>query len=150
MSDKSFQLNPLPVCTELYGAENVNDVRDCLMDSIYRYYGPLSDFHKAGVSDMIQQYMIDILNQAGKNPRAVKLALPPSHLQPAFFVKRYFETFDREKAYQLALHDCRGNKDHMRQCYVDMRAMADCSQTQSKLNYNTHIFSNKGNISPYK
>lgn len=130
MSNHPFYVNPLPVCTELNGAENVNDVRDCVMDSIRRYYGPFCDFHQTGLFNMIQKYMVDILKQAGRNPKAVKLALPPSHLQPAFFVNRYFETFDKEKAYRLALNDCGDDTDCKMHCYVDMRAITT-SQEQA-------------------
>ena len=57
MSDQPFYVNPLPVCTELHGPENVNDVRDCVMDSIRRYYGTFCDFHQTGLFNMVQNYM---------------------------------------------------------------------------------------------
>ena len=99
--------NPVRICQELYGVQNVNEVRDCIMDSIYRFYGGMCEFHKNNLSKIVQSYLIRILEDAGRNPNAVRLAMSPSHLQPAFFVQRYIETnFDKEKAYQLCLEDC--------------------------------------------
>jgi hypothetical protein len=99
--------NPTRICQEIYGMNNVNDVRDCVMDSIYRFYGGMCEFHKNNISKLIQTYLIRILEDAGRNPNAVKLPMSPSHLQPDFFVKRYIETkFDKEKAYQLCVDDC--------------------------------------------
>ena len=149
MSNQLLYVNPLPVCTELHGPENVNDVRDCVMDSIRRYYGTFSDFHQTGLFNMIQNYMIEILKQAGRNPKAVKLALPPPHLQAAFFVNRYFETLDKEKAYQLALQDCGHNNDCKIQCYVDMRAMTPFSKENGEVyKYNYPMSCKK--VSPHK
>lgn len=148
MSGPPFYVNPLPVCTELYGPENVNDVRDCVMDSIRRYYGPFCDFHQVGLFNMVQTYMVEILKQAGRNPKAVKLALPPTHLQPSFFVNRYFETFNKEKAYQRAIQDCGNNNEFKRQCYVDMRAMTFCDQQPQP--HPQHKVSPQHKLSPHK
>jgi len=148
MSDKSFYINPLPVCTEIYGAENVNDVRDCFVDSIYRYNGPESSMYRDEINKTVQCSMVDILKQAGKNPKAVRLALSPSHLQPAFFVTRYLETRDVEKAYHLALQDCGDNEDFKRQCYIDMRALIPSGEAQPKHIQNQPFPKNK--VSPYK
>lgn len=132
---RTFYVNPVQVCSELYGYENVNDVRDCVMNSIRRYYGQFCDFHQTGLQRMIECYMVQILENAGRNPKAVKLALPPSHLQPRFFVERYFQLLKnnqsiekpieqpREQAYQQCLIDCNGNGDCRKNCYVDMKAM---------------------------
>ena len=101
------QPNPIRICQELYGVENVNDVRDCIMDSIYRFYGRMCEFHQQNLSNMVQLYLIQILKDAGRNPKAVKIAMSPSHLQPDFFVKRYIQTsFNKEKALQLCIQDC--------------------------------------------
>ena len=99
--------NPVRICQELYGVQNVNEVRDCIMDSIYRFYGAMCEFHKNNLSKIVQSYLIRVLSDAGRNPNAVRLAMSPSHLHPDFCVKRYMETkFDKEKAYQLCLEDC--------------------------------------------
>ena len=151
MSDKSFYINPLPVCTEIYGAENVNNVRDCFIDSIYRYNGPSTNMYKDGLNEMIQCSMVDILKQAGKNPKAVRLAIPPSHLQTSFFVNRYFETRDKEKAYRLALQDCGDNEDFKKQCYIDMRALISSEpQTENIQYFNNNQTFSKNKVSPYK
>ena len=150
MSDKSFYINPLPVCTEIYGAENVNNVRDCFINSIYRYNGPDSNLYDDKLKEMIQCSMVDILKQAGKNPKAVRLALPPSHLQTSLFANRYVETRDIEKAYHLALQDCGDNEDLKRQCYIDMRALIPSeSESKNTVHFNNNqTFSKK--VSPYK
>jgi hypothetical protein len=128
MSYKSFP-NPVKVCQELYGMENVNDVRDCIMDSIYRYYGRMCEFHQRNLSNLIQEYLVQVLKDAGRNPNAVKLAMSPSRLQPDFFVKRYIETkFDKEKAFKLCLQDCKqlrdGESDVCKtSCVVDRRSI---------------------------
>lgn len=151
MSDKSFYINPLPVCTEIYGAENVNNVRDCFIDSIYRYNGPSTNMYKDGLNEMIQCSMVDILKQAGKNPKAVRLALPPSHLQTSFFVNRYLETRDKEKAYRLAIQDCGDNEDFKKQCYIDMRALISSEpQTENIQHFNKNQTFSKNKASPYK
>jgi hypothetical protein len=150
MSDQPFYVNPLPVCTELHGPENVNDVRDCVMDSIRRYYGTFCDFHQTGLFNMVQTYMVEILKQAGRNPKAVKLALPPPHLQPAFFVNRYFETLDKEKAYRLCLQDSGNNNEFKKQCYVDMKAMMPYPPTLNTESDNIMTFCNYRKSSPYK
>lgn len=101
------QPNPIRICQELYGVENVHEVRDCIMDSIYRFYGRMCEFHQRNLSNMVQLYLIQVLQDAGRNPNAIKLAMSPSHLQPDFFVKRYMQTsFDKEKALQLCIQDC--------------------------------------------
>ena len=102
-----FIVNPVRICQQVYGKENVNDVRDCIMDSIYRFYGMMCTFHQNNLSKLIYQYLITVLEDAGRNPAAVKLPLSPSHIQASFFVKRYIEAnFDREKAYQMCMSDC--------------------------------------------
>lgn len=121
--------NPIKICQELYGPENVNDVRDCVMDSIYRFYGRMCEFHQRNLSDMVQKYLIQILRDAGRNPNAIKLAMSPSHLQPDFFVKRYIQTkFDKEKAFELCLQDCKrlgcGSDDACKAgCIVDYNSV---------------------------
>jgi hypothetical protein len=120
------------------------------MDSIRRYYGTFCDFHQTGLFNMVQNYMVEILKQAGRNPKAVKLALPPPHLQPAFFVNRYFETLDKEKAYRLCLQDSGNNNEFKMQCYVDMRAMAPYPPTLNTESDNIMTFYNYRKSSPYK
>lgn len=120
---EQFYVNPVNVCTQLYGAQNLIDVRDCIMASIRRYYGPFCSFHQHGLQHMIDCYMIQIIENAGRNPHALKLALPPSMFEPNFFVKRYFELLDKEKAYKQSLLDCGSNQDCKRNCYIDMHAM---------------------------
>lgn len=121
--ERSFYIDPVPVCTELYGYQNVNSVRSCVCDAIYRLYGPFCDFHQVGLQKMVACYLVRILEQAGKNPKAVKLAIPPSHLQPRFFFEMYMKSMDEKKAYQYCLEQCNGNEDCMKNCYVDLKSL---------------------------
>ena len=120
--------DPTRICQAIYGMQNVNDVRDCIMDSIYRFYGVMCEFHKNNLSKLIQTYLIRVLEDAGRNPNAVKLAMSPSHLQPDFFVRRYIETnFDKEKAYELCVSDCTylrsGKTDCKTNCMIDKNSV---------------------------
>ena len=124
-------INPLPICTQLHGPQNVNDVRDCVLNSIRRFYGTFCDFHQTGLFNMVQGYLVQILKNAGRNPRAVKLAFSPPHLQSRFFVERYFQTLDKQKAYELCLIDCGSNGDCRTNCLVDRESMIEytpCNQ----------------------
>jgi hypothetical protein len=69
--------NPVKICQRLYGIENVNEVRDCIMDSIYRFYGNMCDFHQRNLNHIVQEYLVQVLKDAGRNPNAVKLAMSP-------------------------------------------------------------------------
>jgi hypothetical protein len=100
-------INPVKACSTEYGFENVKEVSECIMASIRRFYGPLCSFHQAGLYKSIQEYMVQILIQDGRNPNAIKLPLPIGPIQHGFFVKRYIESFDKNKAYELAINDCR-------------------------------------------
>jgi hypothetical protein len=120
---KPFYVNPVQVCSELHGYQNLNEVRNCIMNSIYRFYGPFCDFHQAGLYNMIQSYMVEIIKNAGRNPKALKLPLSIPIFEPRFFVTRYFELLDKEKAYQYCLQDCGDNKDCQQNCYVDKNSM---------------------------
>lgn len=111
--------NPLSVCTTLYGYQNVNDVRDCVFNNIRRYYGTFCDFHQQGLNETIQNYLIQILKQAGKNPKAVKLAIPPPHLQPRFFFDLYEKSNNKLDAYQKCKLVCKDNEDCKTNCLVD-------------------------------
>jgi hypothetical protein len=121
--------NPVKICQRLYGIENVNEVRDCIMDSIYRFYGNMCDFHQRNLNNIIQEYLVQVLKDAGRNPNAVKLAMSPSHLQPSFFVKRYLESkFDKQKAFEMCMQDCRqlrdGKSDECKiSCVVDQNSV---------------------------
>ena len=51
--------NPVRICQEIYGAQNVMDVRDAVVNSVRRFYGycEINDL----VFDIIQPYMVKIL-----------------------------------------------------------------------------------------
>ena len=74
-------------------------------------------------------YLVTILEDAGKNPKAVRLAIPPERLQPNIFVARYIETnFDKNKAYELAMKDCEKFRPdiaatYKEQCFIDYHSI---------------------------
>jgi hypothetical protein len=119
-----MSINPLPICSHLYGMENVNEVRDCVMNSIYRRYGPFCNFHQRGLYEMIQNYMVQILVNANRNPRAIKLALPPSHLQPSFFYDLYLQTFNKVESYNKCVEMCRDDVCR-RNCLIDRESIVE-------------------------
>lgn len=114
-----MSVNPLPICTALYGYQNVNDVRDCVLDNIRRYYGPFCDFHQQGLYETIQNYLIQILKQAGRNPNAIKLGIPPPHLQPRFFFDLYEKSNNKLQAYRQCKLVCEDNEDCKKHCLID-------------------------------
>lgn len=121
--------NPVGVCQELYGIQNVNDVRDCILDSIRRFYGVMCDFHAKNLYYTVQSYLVKVLQDAGRNPLAVKLPFSPGRLQADFFVQRYIQSnYDKEKALQLCLIDCdqlpQGQSQQCKiNCYVDSKSI---------------------------
>jgi|LauGreDrversion4_2_1035121.scaffolds.fasta_scaffold01798_12 hypothetical protein len=121
--------NPVKISQKIYGVSNVNDVRDSVVNSLRRFYGYMCDFDQRNIYYTIQTYMIKILEDAGRNPKAVKLALPPVMLEPSIFQKRYFETnFDKDKAFRLALKDCDEyppgiSEKNALNCYIDYHSV---------------------------
>lgn len=121
--------NPVSICQQIYGKLNVNDVRDCTLASLRRFYGYMCDFDQKNIYYVIQLYMVKILSDAGRNPKAVKLPLPPTYIEPSIFPKRYIETnFDKEKAYILAIQDCKNFPKGLIQqnelnCYIDYHSV---------------------------
>ncbi len=123
--------NPVNICQQVYGIQNVNDVRDCIMDSIRRFYGFMCGFHEKNLYYIIQTYLIKVLEDAGRNPKAVKLAISPGRIQADFFVKRYIESnFDKQKAYNMCIQDCqnfsksRGNLESCQlNCKIDSNSI---------------------------
>lgn len=100
--NSSFIVNPVNVCQSLYGIENVNEVRDAVVDCMRRYYGDSLD--QPDIYYMLQTYMIRILQDAGKNPKAVRLAIPPNRLQSNPFPEYYMiHGGNKEIAYEMAV-----------------------------------------------
>jgi len=117
--------NPVRICQEIYGYYNVNDVKDAVVNSVRRFYGYCDQ--NDIVYDIVQPYMVKILIDAGRNPKAVKLPMPPSFFQLEIFPLRYIEqNFDKEKAFPLALKDCENypNCNELRkQCFIDYQSV---------------------------
>ena len=114
--------NPVSICQKIYGEQNVNDVRDATVNSVRRFYGYCDDYH------ILQPYMVKILIDAGRNPKAVRLSLPPNRIQIDIFPRRYIEQhFDKEKAFPLALKDCENYpiicNELRKQCFIDYNSV---------------------------
>ena len=71
--------------------------------------------------------MVKILKDAGRNPKAVRLAMPPTFFQLSIFPTRYIEqNFDKEKAFPLALKDCENYQncyELKKQCFIDYQSV---------------------------
>ena len=124
---RNFYVNPIQVCSELYGYENLLDVRDCVMESINRFYGNgvFCDYHQVGLLKMIEEYMVQIIKNANRNPNAVKLALPPYRYQARFFVERYLESLDKKKAFNQCMIVCGNNKECQLNCRIDYESVIE-------------------------
>ena len=129
---QNFYVNPIQVCSELYGYENLLDVRDCIMNSINRFYGNgvFCNYHQEGLLNSIECYMVQIIKNAGRNPNALKLALHPFRSQARFFVQRYLESLDKQKAYNQCMIDCGNNKDCQLNCYIDSKSVIEIKNNQ--------------------
>lgn len=102
-----FIPNPVSICQNIYGKINVNEVRDATISSLRRFYGWECDINNRLLYEVVQGYLIKILTDAGKNPKAVKLAIPPLQFEPAIFPKYYIATnYDKEKALKLSIDEC--------------------------------------------
>lgn len=100
--------NPVPICQKIYGKMNVNDVRDSTVNSLRRFYGWMCNINNKSLFQIIQGYMVKILVDAGRNPKAVRLAIPPEILEPSIFPKYYIQTnYDKAKALELSIQECK-------------------------------------------
>lgn len=97
----SFIPNPVKVCQSIYGIQNVNEVRDAVVDSMRRYYGYA--LNEPQIYYILQTYMIQILQDAGRNPKAVRLSIPPERMQSNPFPEYYIMYMDKKKAYEMAV-----------------------------------------------
>lgn len=121
--------NPVPICQKVYGVMNVNEVRDGVVNSLRRFYGWMCNINDDSLYHIIQSYMVKILVDSGRNPKAVKLALPPEVLQPSIFPKYYIKTnYNKEMALKLSLEEC--NKmcpslaeKNVINCYIDYNSV---------------------------
>jgi hypothetical protein len=94
---------PVRVCQQLYGVQNVNDVRDAVINSFRRFFGYESEWQDPRIYQAVQSMMVQVLADAGRNPRAIRLALPPDRIMPNPFPTYYAQTGgDKDKAYSLA------------------------------------------------
>lgn len=95
---------PVRVCQQLYGVQNVNEVRDAVVECYRRFLGATTEWRNPAIYAAIQRDMAQILSDAGRNPRAVRLALPPDRLTANPFPQYFIETGgDKNRAYEYAM-----------------------------------------------
>ena len=94
---------PLPVCERVYGVQNVNLIRDAVVNCYRRFVG--SDaLYEPQIYHSLQSSLSQLLLDAGRNPRAVKLVISPDRLQPNPFPVFWNEAGgDKKVAYQKAM-----------------------------------------------
>jgi len=121
--------NPVSICQKIYGKMNVNDVRDATISSVRRFYGWMCNINNDNLYNIIQQYLVKILIDAGKNPKAVRLAMPADLLEISIFPKYYVQTnYNKDKALELSLNDCKcfppgiAEKNSLN-CYIDYNSV---------------------------
>jgi len=121
--------NPVPICQKIYGVMNVNEIRDAVVSSLRRFYGWMCNMNNDTLYYTIQTYLIKILKDAGRNPKAVKLAMPAEVLQRSIFPKYYIQTkYDKEMALHLSLEECKCfppaiEKIETLHCYIDYHSV---------------------------
>lgn len=121
---------PVRVCQQLYGVQNVNDVRDAVINSFRRFFGFESQWQDPSIYESVQTMMVQILSDAGRNPRAVRLALPPVRIIPNPFPTYYFQTGgDKDQAYTLAVNEVLNSypgqivKESLLNIYIDYHSV---------------------------
>lgn len=121
--------NPVPICQKLYGKMNVNEVRDSVINSIRRFYGWMCNINNNSIYNIIQSYMVKILIDAGRNPKAVRLAIPPEVIELSIFPKYYIKTnYNKDLALKLSLEECQTlcpdliEKNSIN-CYIDYNSV---------------------------
>lgn len=101
--------NPIAICQKIYGIDNYNDVRDAVCNSVRRFYQILNEyppFNQVNIYILLQEYMVKIIMDAGRNPKAVNLPLPPQRLQKNIFPFYYLQTnFDKNMAYKKSVEE---------------------------------------------
>lgn len=94
---------PLRICQRVYGKQNVNQVRDAVVNCYRRFLGSDALSHP-DVYCALMCVFSDILRDAGRNPNAVKLVVSPDRLQPNPFPVFLNESHgDKEQAYERAM-----------------------------------------------
>lgn len=94
---------PLRVCQQLYGVQNVNQVRDAVVNCYRRFLGYSNEWQNPAIYWALQTTLIQLLTDAGRNPKAVRLAISPDRFPANPFPTFYIQTGgDKNKAYELA------------------------------------------------
>lgn len=102
----SLMPKPLRICQKLYGVQNVNDVRDALINSYRRFFGFGNEWSDPRIYASLQEMMVQVLSDAGRNPRAIRLAIPPDRIMPNPFPTYFIQTNgDKQRAYEMAVNE---------------------------------------------
>jgi hypothetical protein len=97
---------PLRVCQELYGVQNILDIRDAMCNCFVRFCGMSSEWMDTRVYFELQRQLVQAITDAGRNPRAFRLAVSPDRVMPNPFPKYLFEcNGDKETAYNKATEE---------------------------------------------
>jgi len=121
--------NPVFICQKIYGVMNVNDIRDATIRSLRRFYGLMCNINNEMLYNIIQNYLIKILVDAGRNPKAVRLAMPAEILELSIFPKYYVQTnYNKKKALELSLDECKCfpigiYEKNLLNCYIDYNSV---------------------------
>lgn len=118
--------NPVLICQKLYGIKNINEVKDAMAHSMRRFYGLMCDLNNF---DIIQTYIVKIIKDAGRNPKTLKIQLPPPLLEPSIFPKHYINTnYNKELSLKLAIEECNCypvgiSEKYLNNCYIDYHSI---------------------------
>lgn len=101
--------NPIHVCQKIYGIDNYNEVRDATVNSVRRFYqilNNISPYNQVDLYVLLQEYMVQIIVNAGRNPKSFKLAIPPQRLQKNIFPYFYLHSnFNKEEAFKKSIEE---------------------------------------------
>ena len=101
--------NPIAICQKIYGIDSYNDVRDAVVNSVRRFYQILNNYYPYNQVNnyvLLQEYMVKILMDAGRNPKAVNLPLPPQRLQKNIFPFYYLQSnFNKDIAFENSIKE---------------------------------------------
>lgn len=101
--------NPIAISQKIYGVDSYNDVRDSVVNSVRRFYQILNNYYPYNQVNsylLLQEYMVKILMDSGRNPKAVNLPLPPIRLQKNIFPFYYLQSnFNKDIAFENSIKE---------------------------------------------
>lgn len=129
--DDNIVVDPCPICTNTYGVEDRNNVKDCCFNTCAALYGVSSTGATIGKDSPFQQCLnrctrcsADLIVAAGKNPQVYKLMSPPIWVQDRPFRDCYLSSSkkDKDAALQCCNDQCESSKDPdgcKKNCVID-------------------------------